>query len=154
VSSSVVIIDTSILVEILDLQGLAEHPERTRDELERWIEAKATLLLPVAVIIETGNHIAQISGGRKRRSAAKEIITIVTDALNGDSPFAPTPSFDVDELSRWLPRFEELATRGIGLADASLVELWERERALNPARRVLIWSLDKDLSSYDTGEKP
>jgi hypothetical protein len=37
------------------------------------------------------------------------------------------------------------------MADASLIELWEQQRALNPTRRVLIWSLDGDLSGYDTG---
>ena len=73
------------------------------------------------------------------------------NALDGNSPFAPTPSFDNDDLRQWLPSFIDRATEGIGLADTSLIELWERERELSAARRVLIWSLDGDLAGYDTG---
>jgi hypothetical protein len=152
VSATIVILDTSVFVEILDLPGLASDAEQTRDELEGWIRAKAALLLPIAVIIETGNHIAQLSSGHLRHEAATRFVDVVAEALEGNSPFAPTPSFDVDELREWLPEFIGHATRGVGIADASLIELWERQRELNPARRVLIWSFDKDLSGYDTGE--
>lgn len=152
-SATIVIIDTSVFVEILALPGLAEAPEDMQDQLEVWIVSRASLLLPIAVIIETGNHIAQIANGHKRRSAATQFVEFVADALAGNSPFAPTPSFAVDSLRAWLPNFVERATAGVGMADASLIELWEQQRTLSPARRVLIWSLDDDLSGYDTGDR-
>jgi predicted nucleic acid-binding protein len=149
-SGTIVIIDTSVFVEILAVPGKSQAIEEIRAELEEWIESDAALLLPMAVIIETGNHIAQVSNGRKRRRAAKDFVERVQEALDGKSPFEPTPSFAVDTLREWLPSFVQRATAGIGMADASLIELWEQQRALNQARRVLIWSLDEDLSSYDT----
>jgi hypothetical protein len=152
-SETIVIIDTSVFVEILAVPGKSQAVEEIRAELGGWIESDAALLLPMAVIIETGNHIAQVSNGGKRRRAAKGFVERVQEALDGESPFEPTPSFDVDALREWLPSFVQRATAGIGMADASLIELWEQQRALNPARRVLIWSLDDDLSSYDTGPR-
>jgi predicted nucleic acid-binding protein len=150
-SATIVIIDTSVFVEVLAVPGKSQAVEETRAELEEWIESDAALLLPIAVIIETGNHIAQVSNGAKRRRAAQSFVARVQEALDGESPFEPTPSFAVDSLREWLPSFVQRATEGIGMADASLIELWDQQRALNPFRRVLIWSLDDDLSGYDTG---
>lgn len=152
-SATIVIIDTSVFVEILAVPGKAQAVDDTLAQLDIWIESDAALLLPMAVIIETGNHIAQVSSGAKRRRAAQSFVQRVQEALDGESPFEPTPSFAVDTLREWLPSFVQRATAGIGMADTSLIELWEQQRTLNPARRVLIWSLDGDLSSYDTGER-
>jgi hypothetical protein len=149
-SATIVIIDTSVFVEVLALPGLAEASEDMQDQLQVWIVSRAALLLPIAVIIETGNHIAQLADGRHRRAAAKRFVEVVQEALVGNSPFAPTPSFAVESLREWLPNFVERAMAGVGLADASLIELWEQQRTLSPARRVLIWSLDDDLAGYDT----
>lgn len=104
-SATIVIIDTSVFVEILALPGLAKAPQDMQDQLEAWIVDRAALLLPIAVIIETGNHIAQLTKGRKRRSAAERFVEVVQEALDGNSPFAPTPSFAVDSLREWLPKF-------------------------------------------------
>jgi len=39
---------------------------------------------------------------------------------------------------------------GAGMGDLSIIKEWERQCALNKARRVFIWSLDgNDLCAYD-----
>jgi ABC-type cobalamin/Fe3+-siderophores transport system ATPase subunit len=94
-SATIVIIDTSVFVEILAVPGKSQAIEETRAELEEWIEADAALLLPMAVIIETGNHIAQVSNGAKRRRAAEGFVERVQEALDArvrSSRPRPSPS--------------------------------------------------------------
>ncbi|MFJ8843469.1 hypothetical protein ACIRFF_11250 [Streptomyces cyaneofuscatus] len=64
-------VDTSILCNLLAVPGKCQDREQVIDELKRKRERRETdLLLPVTAIIETGNHIAQVSDGRARRSYA------------------------------------------------------------------------------------
>jgi hypothetical protein len=51
-----------------------------------------------------------------------------------------------------LTRPEDLASYGVSvrrLADLSIIQIYERQRALNPQARIYIWSLDKHLKGYD-----
>jgi hypothetical protein len=41
--------------------------------------------------------------------------------------------------------------QGIGLADLSLIALWNHQRELHVTRRVYIWTLDRHLTGYDSG---
>ena len=50
----------------------------------------------------------------------------------------------------WLKDFPDRAMAGVGLADRSLIALWEEQRELQPKRRVYIWSLDQHLLGYDS----
>lgn len=108
-----------------------------------------TLLLPVAVIYETGNHIAQNGDGDVRRKAALRFTEQVTAALNGKAPWTPTPLPELRHMDSWLRDFPNWATTGLGLGDRSIVWDCEQQRELNPLARVRIWSIDAHLSSYD-----
>lgn len=150
---AIVLVDTSIFCEILEVPNMCSRVEPTRAELRQRLQRGELLLLPLATIIETGNHIAQNGDGRQRRQAAERFAAQVMKALDGSSPFHPTSPMDLDALKAWLGEFPDYATRGVGLADLSIIKEWERQCDLNQARRVLIWSLDKHLSGYDTGER-
>ena len=150
---AIVLVDTSIFCEILEVPNMCSRVEPTRAELRQRLERGELLLLPLATIIETGNHIAQNGDGRQRRQAAERFAAQVMKALDGISPFHPTSPMDLDALKTWLGEFPDYAMHGVGLADLSIIKEWERQRDLNQARRVLIWSLDKHLSGYDTGER-
>lgn len=55
-------VDTSILCNPLEVPGKCQDRKRVIDELKRKRDRRDTdLLLPVTAIIETGNHIAQVS---------------------------------------------------------------------------------------------
>lgn len=150
---AVVLVDTSIFCEILEVPGMCRRAAPTRAELRQRIERGEWLLLPLASIIETGNHIAQNGDGNRRRAAAARFVEQVAKAIDGDSPFKPTSPMDLVDLRTWLADFPDHAMGGIGFADLSIIKEWERERQLNLGRRVLIWSLDHHLSGHDTGER-
>jgi hypothetical protein len=111
-------------------------------------------LLPIAVLVETGNHVAHIPDGTTRRRSADDFVRFAADSLHGESPFTPTPLPSIPEVTVWLTGFPDYAMRGIGLGDRSLIALWDVQRQLHPQRRIYIWSLDDALISYDTRTTP
>lgn len=113
------------------------------------IDRRARMVLPLAAVIETGNHAAACGDGVVRRDTAGRFVTLVTQAIEGETPFIPTRFFQSRELLDWLGEFPDSAMRGIGLADLSIIREFEHQCALHPHRRVFIWSLDRHLSSYD-----
>jgi hypothetical protein len=150
---TICIVDTSILVELLNLPGLASRHEALVSAFEQRQKAREQFLLPIAVLVETGNHVAQIPDGTLRRKAADDFTQFAMTSLQGISPFAPTPLPSKEDITAWLHDFPDNAMRGIGLADRSLIELWEVHRELHPRRRVYLWSLDQALVGYDTGTR-
>jgi hypothetical protein len=55
----------------------------------------------------------------------------------------------LEALRHWLPEFPDRATAAIGFGDLSIIKEWERQCALNAARRVFIWSVDGHFDGYD-----
>jgi hypothetical protein len=54
-------------------------------------------------------------------------------------------------VTAWFDDFPDHAMRKIGLVDRSLIDLFERQRALLRGKRhVYIWSLDHALAGHDT----
>ena len=151
---TVCIVDTSILVELLDVPGKVSHRAQVLSDFEQRQKRNQQFLLPVAVLIETGNHIAQVSDGRVRRERAGRFVKFAGDALEGQSPFVATPFPANADVATWLADFPDYAMRGLGLADRSVVALWHEQRALNRDRRVYVWALDAHLSAYDTDGTP
>ncbi|ATB30902.1 hypothetical protein [Melittangium boletus] len=156
-SANVVLIDTSVLCEILAVPGMCSDAEHFRTELEEMVESgDYTLLLPMTSILETGNHIGQCSmNGNVRRKVSHRFVHFVGQALRGEVPFRPTPFFEVEALAEWLAEFADWVMRsdssgkGSGLGDLTIQKEWERQCALNSGRRVYVWSLDKQLQRYD-----
>lgn len=148
-SSTIVILDTSVFVEILGVPGKSQDRETVLAQLEVWVEQGASLLLPMATVIETGNHIAQCKGDKLGRQVAEDYVKQVRLAMSDQSPFTATPSFDPERVLEWIADFPDYSVRGIGAGDLSIIAEWHRQVALNPRRRVLIWASDSDLSGYD-----
>lgn len=147
---SVAIVDTSVFCNLLAVPGRDQERERAGRELEAHVAGGVRLLLPMAIVYETGNHIAHAGGDR--HAAAARFVRWVRDSLDGSSPFAPARLHSLDDVRGWLDDFPERAAAGVGLADRSLIGLWEQQRRLNRLRRVFIWSYDTHLAGYD--ERP
>jgi len=152
---SVCLIDTSIFCELLAVPNMNRRHREMVEQLAERLKAQETLLLPMTTILETGNHIGQNGDGRQRRQAAERFVAQVRLALQGQSPFTPTPLFLREELGGWLGEFPDWAMRsdsrgkGSGLGDLSIVKAFERQCVLTPSRRVYIWSLDEQLAHYE-----
>lgn len=146
---SICLIDTTILCEFLQIPNMCEGFEEVAADLQRKIEERESLLLPMSTVLETGNHIGQNGDGRQRREAASRFVDLIQQAIRGETPFRPTPFFEPEALLSWLEEFPDWANRGSGLADLTILKEFEKQCTLNPMRRVYIWSADGHLSSFD-----
>ncbi|MDQ2769929.1 MAG: hypothetical protein M3Y54_05445 [Bacteroidota bacterium] len=146
------LIDTSIFCRILRVPGLCsteEHEQALAELSDLLAKSEVTLLLPVATIYETGNHIAQNGTGDVRRKAAQRFAEQVRQALEGTAPWRPTPLPALAQMTEWLGDFPTWATTGVGLGDLSIIAVFKDQQALNPYARIRIWSADSHLASYD-----
>jgi hypothetical protein len=150
------IVDTSVLCELLEVPRMSDGHREHIEALLKKIDSRESLMVPMPVVFETGNHIGQNGSGDQRRSAAIRFADFVREAITGNAPFTPTPFPDPDGVRKWLEEFPDWGARrddkgkGSGLCDLAIKREWDRQRLLNPMRRVYIWSKDIHLSSYDT----
>ncbi|MEZ4340683.1 MAG: PIN domain-containing protein [Sandaracinaceae bacterium] len=148
----VALVDTSVFAELIGVPGMSSDRDELLDELRERLARGDELMLPLATIIETGNHIANGGNGDARRRVAIGFVDQVSKALAGKSPFTPTGPMTSDWMASWLGSFPPFAQQGVGLADLSIIQEWERQkRILASTRRILIWSKDHHLMGYDTG---
>ena len=88
------IIDTSILCVYLGVPGKETcgskgnkwNKIQVDEKLKKEEEAKTTFVLPLATIIETGNHIAQVS--TKRYKIAKKLAILMKLTADNQTPWA------------------------------------------------------------------
>lgn len=148
--SAVCVLDTGVFCELLAVPGKSQNPREYRGRLKTLIEGCESILLPLAVIIETGNHIGQVDNGSARYELAKQFVNYVRQAIDGKAPFSICGSPSTQDIGRWLNDFPNWATRaGSGLADLSIKMEWHRQCQANRRRRVYIWSKDAHLAGCD-----
>jgi len=148
--SAVVIVDTCVFLNVLDVPAFNQHRNHVLEIMESYLDDDSvTMLLPMAAIIETGNHIAQLADGRQRRRFAELFADQVRQALQGNAPWRPTPMPNVDSIALWLDIFPNHAMQGVGMGDLSIIKEWEAACTRHPRHRVTVWSLDHALVCYD-----
>lgn len=150
---AICLVDTSVFVGLLNVPNMNSEHAVLFELLKRKIEEKESLFLPMATILETGNHIAQNGDGTQRRQCANRFVEQVQMAIDGKTPFTAMNFLEADELRKWLTEFPDVAMRGCGLGDLSIKHDWERLCVQHAARRVYVWSLDQHLSGCDTGAR-
>ena len=158
--SAIVLLDTSIYLNVLGVPGRNQQRDHVFDSFEERARSGDQFLLPMATIWETGNHISRLENGSMRRKYAQVLADSVQAALNEEAPFRPTYFPESSVFAEWLRSFPDTAQRnkscdktneGASLSDHSIIKDWERTCERHPMSRVLIWSLDVDLAAYDTG---
>lgn len=147
--SCIRIVDTSVLCNLLRVPNMDQDAERALREFKEAQADGDVFLLPIPVIYETGNHIAQVASGGKRWEVAQGFVRLVRNAFSGEFPFVPTPLQNPDALIEWLDEFPNRAAAGMGFADLAITKVWDEQRELNHGRRVMIWSYDQHLRGYD-----
>lgn len=160
-------IDTSVLCLLLKIPGFENSGPSTvtHDDIKGMFTAVCTdqqlsLALPVAAIIETGNHIAQIKDSDERRDRAAILTDMLDKASQHTAPWQLAAVQWDDQLIKRIfhtssmgGSFVDLVPSKIGIGDISI---WEEavsfeERSQIEAR---VWSIDNDLLSRGAVRDP
>ncbi len=155
--SAICLIDTSVFVNLLNVPNLNQEQERVIKDYQHYAELGCTFILPMATIIETGNHIAQNGDGGTRRRTAERFCEAVSAAFNGSAPWQPSDFPNTTEILTWLNQFPNMAGQnksahrlgeGTSFGDLSIIEAFKKCAKRFSMSEVFVWSLDSDLSSY------
>lgn len=151
------LIDTSVFLNILDVPSRNQDKAKVINDFKEYIELGCTFILPMATILETGNHIAQNGDGNTRRKTAYRFCTAVKDAFEGLAPYTPSEFPNSVEILTWLDQFPDCAGKnkspektneGTSFGDLSIIKEFEKSKAKFAMSEIIIWSLDSDLCQY------
>ena len=129
--NKVLILDTSILCVWLQVPGKEtcgpEHKRWTYDlvkaKIDAEIEQGTTLILPLAAIIETGNHIAQAPGDK--HGIVNSFADHIEKALDGKVPWAAftkqSQLIGSEAFKETIAEWRKTALAGQSLGDAMIV---------------------------------
>jgi hypothetical protein len=148
-TTTLYIIDTCIFTNILDLPGLNQDAQSIKELLVKYMKQGCSFTLPMATILETGNHIAQLADGNIRRKKAEEFTKFVSLCFNNTNPWELSDFPRSIEVSTWLDGFPDRAQQKLSFGDLSIVELFNLSRLQSPQKPVKIWTLDRQLNAYN-----
>lgn len=156
----VLILDTSVLCVLLKVSGKETcGPSKdliTYDKVSEKIEKEksegTTFILPLASIIETGNHIAHSSGDRKR--VGEDFAKIIIDSADENSPWAAfteqSALWKPENLKKLAERWKQTVVSGQALGDASIVDVANYYK--DAGYKVEIYTGDEGLKAYEPQE--
>lgn len=123
----ILVIDTSILCCLLSIPGKEKAGDKwDKNRVEKTMEVEKNtgshFVLPIASLIETGNHIAQSSGDRF--NLAKRLTSILTEAINGTTPWVlfteQAPLWEKENLANLANEWPNLASMKLTIGDATI----------------------------------
>lgn len=153
----VLIFDTSVLCVWLKVPGketcgpsdkpLTYHDVSERIEFER--QQHTTFVLPIASIIETGNHIAHSTGDK--HTLGNSFAEIITATADEQSPWAAfteqSELWKKENLKELARKWRESVISGQSLGDASIVDVANYYSLAGFA--VEIFTGDMGLKAYE-----
>lgn len=131
----VLIIDTSILCVWLDVPGMDDcgpnndrwDQERVNSKIEQEENAGTTFILPLASLIETGNHIAHAN--QYRLETAQALADIIRKSADDEDPWAAFTNqselWSPEHLRNLAAEWPLLADQRIAMGDATIKALAE-----------------------------
>ena len=154
-AKNIFFIDTCILLEILQVpQKFNIKDSETHTELlkERSTDKNSLIIMPISVIVETGNHINQIQDPTRRTDCYNKYIDISNSITNW---IVPWQLFGYDyknqDLARIIDLSKELSISRVGMGDIFILySFYKYLETLPRGRRynIEIWTKDKHLESY------
>lgn len=133
--SAVCLIDTSVFLNLMDVPGKNQDKASVIGSFRVYVELDTTFILPMATILETGNHIVQNGDGQMRREAARRSVAAVKGACEGTAPWRPNRFPETDEMLGWIDQFPDAAMRnkaadkpyeGTSFGDLSIIKEYEK----------------------------
>lgn len=152
----VLIIDTSVLCVWLRVPGMEScGPDKDQwdwDRVEKKINEEyqnhSTFVLPLATIIETGNHISQAKHSRKERG--ESLADLMSKSADQKSPWAAFSEQAVlwtsDKLKELADTWPDLAVRKLSLGDVTIKDV--AEYYAESGCEVEILTGDRGLKAY------
>lgn len=143
-------IDTSIMCNLLEVPKMCADKEEVKKEWKEVLERNETLIMPLATIIETGNHIAHIPDGNVRYTVALKFKKFLEKTAESKAPWTlygnALDSKEIKYIAENLEKFTVLRT---GIGDMTIIYAYEKYLKEEPAiGKIMIWSKDEHLSSY------
>lgn len=129
----IILIDTCTLcvwLKVTDMDSCGPDDDRwdydrINEKIENEIKNGTTFVLPLATIIETGNHIAHSRGDRY--PAANALCEIVIKSADEETPWAAFSQQELlwkgDGLKSLVNRWVKTVVSGQSLGDASIVDV-------------------------------
>lgn len=150
-------VDTSILCDLLEVPGKCQQQEQVREELKDLVRRRVDLILPIAAIIETGNHIVQVGDGRARRACAERFVKLLDATAEGKLPWVLHAVAWDERMLRALSGgtsltgpFVDVAGRGdLGAGDLIILAESELFAARTAGVIVRVWTHDQRLAAYN-----
>jgi hypothetical protein len=153
----VLIFDTSILCVYLQVPNMetagSDHDKWDKKRVDQVIEeaekANTTFVLPLASIIETGNHISQIKG--KRYDIAQIFAELMRKAADVETPWAAFTEqaefWESEGLKQLAEDWLKNVTEKLSLGDVSIKAIAEYYAKIGC--RVEILTADAGLKAYE-----
>jgi hypothetical protein len=151
------LVDATVLLELLSVPGKPDHHAEILAELEERVNrGDIELRIPLATLVETGNHVSKIQQGGARRTCAERLERVVNKTLGGEVPWSFAPvSWDPELLRELVTPSDEnapqlvdsLARDYLQMGDLMILNEFRRLRA-SLDRRVAdvdVWTLDQSL---------
>ena len=155
--NKVLIFDTSVLCVWLKVPGKetcgSGKNVLTFEDVEAKIEeeklAKTTFVLPIASIIETGNHIAHSSGDRHELgNSFAEVIEATADNVSPWAAFTEQSGlWEKENLKVLAQKWKESVISGQSLGDATIVDV--ANYYAKAGFEVEIYTGDEGLKAYE-----
>lgn len=154
--AKILIIDTSIMCVWLKVPGketAGKNNEYTYDIVAQHIEDErkkgAKLVLPIATIIETGNHIAHVNGNKEQ--PAEELSSMIISAAKGEKPWIAidmqSALWNADNLCVLVTEWRKtVIVENQSIGDAAIVQIAQR---FAPTCEVEIFTGDGGLKNYE-----
>lgn len=158
----VIILDTSILCVWLKVPGKQTCGsgsgtwtfEKAEAQIKKAVASRGTLVLPLAAIIEAGNHISQASGDRY--SPAASLAALMEKAADRESPWAAfvdqAKLWDAEGLKSLSAEWPELAKSGLSMGDATIKRV--AEFYAQTGSSVELMTGDQGLKAYQPATGP
>lgn len=153
----VLVVDTSVFCCWLRIPG----KDTAGPDDDRWDHSRinallieeqrqgSTLVLPIATVVETGNHIAQANSERFER--ARELAEHLSAAVDARSPWAAFTDqsvlWDNDNLRRLAAEWPPLAAGGLTIGDATIKAVAEYYARTGWDVRIITG--DQGLKAYE-----
>lgn len=143
-------IDTSIMLNLLGVPKHCQEEARIKAEWKQVLENKETLIMPIATIIETGNHIAHIEKGDVRRTITLKFQEYLRRTAQSEAPWELYGAgLNSEEIRYLADHLAEYTRSNIGIGDMTIIYAYQKYIEERPAiGTVMIWSTDNHLAAH------